>query len=62
MIASDLADSMDTEKLTDDQSEAVSMVTALRLAALPCLLCPAVLGAMHSACIALAYWKKPRPA
>ena len=41
MIAADLADSMDADKLSEDQSEAVSMVTALRSAApalpqLPC--------------------------
>lgn len=30
MIASDLADSTDGDKLSDDQSEAISMVTALR--------------------------------
>ena len=44
MIASDLADSTDTDKLSDDQSEAVSMVTALRsvaLLGLPCQNCPA---------------------
>ena len=35
MIASDLADSTDGDKLSEDQSEAVSMVTALRSAALP---------------------------
>lgn len=42
MIAADLADSMDADKLSEDQSEAVSMVTALRspapaLPELPCL-------------------------
>lgn len=37
MIASDLADSTGGDKLGEAQSEAVSMVTALRLAAFPCL-------------------------
>lgn len=41
MIASDLADSTDADKLSDEQSEAISMVTALRSVALPCLNCPA---------------------